>query len=199
MVELISQVSDPRFESTTQILDYAYWCEAQTRAPSLSFADNLTVSAPDEFSHIIEGMDRQEIITEGLMLKNTAIRAVDDKGLSHHRWTVGITYRKRPTHDKVICRIKDSELHLLARHIVRLYPNIPDVWYVVYILKLTVKDLSGMPKKQTDGWWVDHLRRSDRTLRRYKAIIQKIYSEYYTFSHVVISQKYHSMGILNNY
>lgn len=147
-----------------------------------------------------------EIITDGMMIKNSIIRAIDFALSSQYRLAVGITFRRRAyvvnfegrvVEDSFPGYMKDSELQGLATDIMMKNPSIRDKWYVVYVLKRIVGDT--FPEHQTEDWWSTHLDKSARTLRRWRKDdngIERMYDNWYGMGMSVASNELRRLGML---
>ena len=185
-----------QFISTNDALDYAYWCEARRKSPKLSKVVPISTEKerPNWYSRT-RYLTIEETITDGIMIKNTAIREIDKKLYRQHRYAIGITYRRRT--DKTLSLIKDYELEQLAKYIMKINPRIKNKWYIVFILKRLVGDR--VPGHQDEKFWTERTGRKSRTLRYWRNGeygIEKIYRSLYSQALAAISIKFHDLQLV---
>jgi hypothetical protein len=142
-----------------------------------------------EFTECIDGLTKQEIIADGIMVKNAALNSLPTK---IHECILGITYRKR--YDEPSSLKQDHELQLLAERVLHLEPKIQDKWFVVWALKSTVGDPT--PEQQNLQWWSKHLSKSDRTMRRYMEFVRDFYTNRYAAVMYHVSAEFWIRGIV---
>ena len=199
-------IVEHQFESTHEALEYAYYCEAMRESHGGIDLIATEKKFRPRWDERTKYMTKQEIITDGIMIKNSALRAIDKRLSSPYRWAVGVKHRNRMyrvnlegrvVQDMTYNYLLDSELISMAKHIALSNPRIKSKKYVVYELKRFVGDK--LKKWEEEEDWSKETGRKSRTLRYWRNAENGILEQFnrlYERAYVTASSEFILSGII---
>lgn len=164
----LAEEMQPRFDRADWALRYAYIAEAMQGNPGkLDLYFSKDAQQLDDFQlfmrRITSGMSKDEIMADGIMLKNTLIRHLDRQSGRFCRWVIGARYRI-PS-DSTLHARKQDEYLFMANEMKERNRNLPDKWFVVDVIRGYMEGTERMHKSYED--WARHIGVSDKTIYRW--------------------------------
>ena len=164
---MIAAVELKRFGRPEWALKYAYIAEAMKGSPSMNMKFPGSSTELDDFQffmrRLTSDMTPQEIICDGIMLKNTLIRHVSQRSGRQAHWIIGAKYRI--PNDDHLHYMKQGDYESLAGEIKDRNHNLPDKWFVVDVIRGSMEGTERMHKSYEE--WARHLSSSDKTVYRW--------------------------------
>ena len=161
-------MNEPRFPKVDWAIRYAYIAEAtKGRSGVLNLYFTKDAQDLDDFQlfmkRLKDGLTKQEVITDGIMLKNTIMRYLDDKMGIIGRCVIGARYRI--PNDETLRELKLLDYELLAGKMKAINKHLARKWFVVDMIRGQMEGTHRMHHTIED--WARLIGVSDKTLYRY--------------------------------
>jgi hypothetical protein len=167
MNSCVQEQIQPRFDRPEWALKYAYIAEAMKGTPKMNMRFQSSGEELDDFQYFMRrltaDMTPDEIICDGIMLKNTIIRHLDKRSGRLSRWVIGAKYRI--PNDNHLNYMKQGDYESMAGVIKEKNRNLPDKWFVVDIIRGYMEGTERMHKTYEE--WARKLSVSDKTIYRW--------------------------------
>jgi hypothetical protein len=161
-------MNEARYPKVDWALRYAYIAEASKgRHGSMDMSYSSESQDYDDFQlfmkRITSGLSRDEMIADGLMLKNTIMQDLDRNLGRIARWVIGARYRI--PNDKSLNYCKQSDYQSLASEMRRINKNLTNKWFVVDMIRGAMEGTHRQHHSIED--WARKMGVSDKTVYRY--------------------------------
>lgn len=166
-------ITSPRFSNAQEALTYAYICVAMRgRSASLNTILRLIPGNNPVYLHPLndfqikfriwtECLNEMDIMADGIMLKNTCIRTIEDKEITPLRATIEAKYRI-PT-DRTLAALRELDFQNLQKRINKKNPLISNRQFRIDV----IRDWAGVPMRNDYEKWARLIGTSDKTVYRW--------------------------------